>query len=208
MNTQRWITLGVLALAIVCLATTNLWLTPLLEDDEQQAEATPTATLLAPEAGGADGGAAGLTLTPEPTVNPVVAEILAELAMEDLGPGLDPHIILAGDFVTIDAAHQGQGTASIWWINETQRVLRLDAFSVTSGPDLIVVLSQHEAPRTSAEALLPTYVAIGELKADSGAQNYDIPPGTQVEDYRSVVIYSMSLNIVYSTATLQEVRAR
>ncbi len=204
MNAQRWLALGLVILIGACIATSNIWLTPLLERGEEGA-ATPTPQEAIAEG---EGTATPLAPTPTPTLDPAIADIMADLGMEQIGVGIDPHIIMAGNFTTIDAMHRGEGTASIYRFSETQLVLRLDPFNVTTGPDLRVILSEHEAPRTSAEALLPTYVDLGPLRGPSGAQNYEIPPETDLGRYRSVVIYSMSLNIVYSTATLSEVRGR
>lgn len=205
MNAQRWLALGLVVLLGVCIATSNVWLTPLLERGEE-ATITPTPQEAVITEG--EGTATPLAPTPTPTLDPAIADIMADLGMEQIGVGIDPHIIMAGNFTTIDAMHRAEGTASIYRFSETQRVLRLDPFNVTTGPDLRVILSEHEAPRTSAEALLPTYVDLGPLQSPHGAQNYEIPPETDLSHYRSVVIYSMSLNIVYSTATLSEVRGR
>lgn len=205
MNAQRWLALGLVVLIVVCIATSNIWLTPLLErSEETPVTPTPQGTSGTEE----DGTPFPLTPTPTPTLDPAIADIMADLGMEQMGVGIDPHIIMAGNFTTIDAMHRAEGMVSIYRFSETQRVLRLDPFSVTTGPDLHVLLSEHKAPRTSAEALLPTYVDLGILRSASGAQNYEIPTETDLSRYHSVVIYSMSLNIVYSTATLSEVRGR
>lgn len=162
------------------------------EGEEDEAQPTPTE--------------ADMTATIEPTLDPAVAEMLTDLEVEELGPGIDPHITRAGDFTTVDPMHRADGTASLYQLSDTQRVLRLDPFEVTNGPDLKVILSENEAPRTSTETMLPTHLDLGNLKSPNGAQNYPVPEGEDLEKYRSVVIYSMSLNIVYSSAPLTDVR--
>jgi hypothetical protein len=87
-------------------------------------------------------------------------------------------------------------------------VLRLEPFSMVAGPDLQIVLSTHEMPRTSAEALLPSHLALGPLQSVEGSQNYSLPEGTDISAYNSVVIYSSSLNIIYTTASLTQVRGQ
>jgi hypothetical protein len=79
---------------------------------------------------------------------------------------------------------------------------------VTNGPDLRVLLSENPTPRTSSEALLPSYLDLGPLQSPSGAQNYPLPEKETADQYQSVVIYSMSLNLVYTTAQLTEVRGQ
>jgi hypothetical protein len=208
MNTQRWIAVGIAALIVMCVLSSNLWLTPLLEQEEAEPSRTPTVTLAAEEELFTATPTVDiiLTLTPEPTLDPVVAEILDEMAFDEEVVGIDPYVVLNGDFTIVDSMHRGEGTASIYKINEQQYILRLDPFNVTNGPDLRVILSHHEMPRTSTEALLPDYLDLGELQSPLGTQNYEIPDIESLESYSSVVIYSMSLNVVYSTATLEEVR--
>lgn len=215
MNTQRWIALGMVGLIVLCIASTNLWLPLLRGDGEEDAETTPTPEAAETEQAQADGTPEGtevatniLTPTPTATLDPSVAEILDDLEVEELGVGIDPFITRAGDFTTNDPTYEAEGTASIYQISETQRVLRLESFSVTNGPDLRVILSPHEAPRTSAETLLPSYLDLGELQSPSGAQNYEIPEGENISQYQSVVIYSMSINIVYASAPLTDVRGQ
>ncbi len=204
MNAQRWLALGFALLVVGCIATRNLWTARIFGGGEE--EAPPTPEIEAEASAEETAVAVELQIPSTPTLDPIVAEIMVDLQMGPMGIGIEPFIIQAGSFVTIDPMHQGQGTASIYQFSDTQRVLRLDRFSVSSGPDLRVLLSEHEAPRTSAEALLPSYLDLGPLKSPSGAQNYAIPEGQDMGRYRSVVIYSMSLNIVYTTATLEDVR--
>lgn len=226
MNAQRWITVGILGLVAACIATAGLWI-PLLPfggDEVQVAEADLTATAqaaLLPEA-------VEVTATPtslasieqivsgevnamqdvaaEEEVDPVIADLLAALQKDTLAIGEDPFIIKVGNFVALDAMRKGEGTASVYQIGDMQWVLRLDPFSVTQGADLHVLLSQTREPRTSADALLPKYIDLGPLQSISGVQNYAIPATIEFGKYKSVVIYSISLNIIYTTAPLDEVR--
>ena len=210
MNAQRWLALGLVVLLVACIATSNLWLVPLMGGDEAEPTATPTvevaedaATTETPEA-----DTSVLEALAEPTLDPDIAAIMNDMEISELGVGLDPHIIRAGDFAVIDPLHQGRGTASIYWFSESQQFLRLDNFEVSNGPDLRVILSQQDTPRTSAETLLPSYVDLGPLKSPSGAQNYEIPATEELAKYKSVVIYSTSLNIVFTSAPLEEVRGQ
>ncbi len=205
MNAQRWLALGLVALLILCIVTNNVWMPYLRDDDEPTPTPPPAGTVVA-----------GVTVTPsatfvgeataQPTLDPIVVELMRETGIEMLGVGDEPYVTIAGDFTVIDTMHRAEGTASIYQIGDTKRALRLDPFTVTSGPDLHVLLSQHPEPRTSAEALLPVHVDLGPLEGLSGAQNYDIPDDVNVNSFKSVVIYSISLNLVFSTATLEQVR--
>ena len=209
MNPQRWIALGMLAIAGICIATSNIWLTTLQGADSRP---TPTPTLALGSAAlqSAPGDAIGppvdaIDLTP--TLDPVIADLMRSMGEDSAAISNQPFVILAGDFTTIDSIHQATGTASIFQVGETRRVLRLDPFRVTNGPDLHVLLSRVERPRTSAEAFGGSE-DLGPLAGTDIAQNFEILPGTSLDTYKSVVIYSLSLQIVYSTATLETVRGQ
>jgi hypothetical protein len=213
MNTQRWLALGILALVGLCLASSNVWLSAFRgSDDEEPEEPAAAATATdgaSDQEDSAENETAGLaTLTPTPTEDPVVGELMEAAQMEALGVGDDPFVVMDGTFTTIDTLHRGEGSASLYELTDNLYVLRLEPFSVVAGPDLQVVLSTHELPRTSAEALLPTYLDLGPLQSTEGSQNYSIPEGTNISLYHSVVIYSRSLNIIYTTASLTQVRGQ
>lgn len=212
MNTQRWLALGILALVVLCVASSNVWLGVFRGAEDGEAE-QPAATATATEAANEEetdeeviGGLA--TATPVPTVDPVVGELMEAAQMEELGVGDDPFVVMDGSFTTIDSLHRGEGTASLYELTDNLYVLRLEPFSIVAGPDLEVILSTHELPRTSAEALLPSYLDLGPLQSTEGSQNYSLPEGTDISPYKSVVIYSRSLNIIYTTATLAQVRGQ
>lgn len=207
MNVQRGIALAVVLGTLVIVVTSNAWLPVLLERGKKET-ATPTSTAVADVSLTPDslaptlaGGVAAL-----PTVDPLVVSLMQAAGMQQLAIGDEPFIIYAGDFTVIDPMHRADGTASIYKIGDKQRILRLDPFQIVSGADLHVILSKHPEPRTSAEALQPQYVDLGPLQNTSGAQNYLLPDDADISKYQSVVIYSMSSYLIFSTATLEQVR--
>ena len=207
MNAQRWLALVVVGLFIAVVATTPLWVSQLKRGDKDST-ATPSgsaaAALLQDEA---DSNAAFTpTSSSFPTQDPVITSLMSELGITELGVGDEPYIIMAGDFSVIDDLRMASGTASIYQIGDVTHALRLEPFEITAGPDLHVLLSLDASPRTSSDTLLPTHVDLGPLKFTEGAQNYDIPDQVMISRYKSVVIYSLSLNLVYSTASLTQVR--
>jgi hypothetical protein len=194
MNTQRWITLGVtLGIIALCVAVSVVREEPEAEAVIETLTMTPTPT-----------PAPDTTQTVLPTMTPLV--FVGEGTPTPIGD--EPYVVLSGDFVPADPTYQGSGRVSIYQVGDTRRVLRLDPFEVTDGPELHVLLSEHPEPRTSADVMLPTYVDLGALVATTGDQNYEIPETTDLERYQSVVIYSTPFNIVYLTATLTEVRGQ
>lgn len=105
-----------------------------------------------------------------------------------------------GEFIGADNFHQGSGSAAIYQQGE-QRVLRLEEFSVTNGPDLHVILTRHPSP-ASREDVGEDYIDLGSLKGNMGNQNYEIPAGVDLSEYQGVVIYCVPFHVVFATATL------
>lgn len=111
-----------------------------------------------------------------------------------------PAILKKGGFVDADDFHQGSGTATIYE-SGGQRVLRLENFMVTNGPDLQVYLAASTRPTRRDD--LGEYVDLGALKGNQGNQNYEIPADVDLDSYNSVVIYCEPFHVVFSTATLR-----
>jgi Electron transfer DM13 len=208
MNAQRWIALAIAVVIVSITATNGLW-GPLLERSKPAAAtATPRPAQQAAEVASSPTITSGLRQTQvlEPTLDPITAGLMAETGLKTLAVGDNPVIILGGEFTIVDELHRATGTASIYKLGDKKRALRLDPFEGTNGPELHVILSQFSEPRTSADALLPIHFDLGVLKSPSGAQNYDVPDNVNLDDFKSVVIYSISLNLVFSSAPLKQVR--
>jgi hypothetical protein len=110
---------------------------------------------------------------------------------------------LEGEFIEIDVIHRAQGTATIYQMPDNRKILRLQDFSVTNGPDLRVVLSASAAPKTQEEVELNDIdLELGRLRSAVGNQNYEIAPEVDISRYNSVVIYCVAYNVVFSTASL------
>lgn len=106
-----------------------------------------------------------------------------------------------GRFVDADSFHKGAGIARLVSTGSAQE-LRLEEFRVTNGPDLYVYLAVHPRPRARAE-VDQGFVNLGRLKGNIGPQAYAVPQSTDLERYRSVVIYCRAFHVVFSTATLE-----
>ena len=81
-----------------------------------------------------------------------------------------------------------------------KRILRLENFNVTSGPDLYVYLSDSTNP-THSVGNLGNYVDLGLLKATSGNQNYDVP--ARAENYRTAIIWCKQFGVLFSFAVME-----
>ena len=81
--------------------------------------------------------------------------------------------------------------------------VRFEDLDTSNGPDLHVYLSTtpHDGPR---DAFDDDYVELGRLKGNKGDQNYDVPPGTDVARYRSVVIWCKRFSVPFGAAPLSQ----
>ena len=111
---------------------------------------------------------------------------------------------LTGEFRDADSFHKGSGTATVYDLGaDGGRILRLEDFRVTNGPDLRVLLANSPDPESHSDLDDAGYVELGKLKGNVGSQNYDIPPDVSLADVQSVVIYCNPFRVVFSVATLE-----
>ncbi len=99
----------------------------------------------------------------------------------------------AGTFIGVgDGIHDAQGDAYTIPLEDGSNVLRLENFRSTNGPDLYVYLA------TSDNA--SDFVNLGQLKANKGNQNYDIPEGTDLAKYNKVLIWCKAFSVLFGSA--------
>jgi pentapeptide MXKDX repeat protein len=108
----------------------------------------------------------------------------------DHGMAMLPH----GTFAPV-GGHRAAGTFA--FADEGGRtVLKLDSdFSVEGAPDLYVVLS-------AGDGLSPGAVFLGKLSKFSGAQTFEIPSGTRLQDFNHVVLWSRKDKVALGAASL------
>ncbi len=108
----------------------------------------------------------------------------------------------AGSFQGADSFHEGSGNAVIYEIAPGKRLLRLEDFMVTNGPDLRVLLVNAPDPESHSDLDAAGYVELGKLKGNIGSQNYPIPANLDLAQAQSVVIYCNPFRVVFSVAPL------
>ena len=82
-------------------------------------------------------------------------------------------------------------------------VVHLNAnFQVGPGPAYHVYLVPLDEVTPSTEVDKTMYVDLGSLRAFKGGQNYRIPAGTDLKDYKSVVIWCERFGVLISPAKL------
>ena len=100
-----------------------------------------------------------------------------------------------GSFVGVgDGVHDAQGNAYTIPLEDASNVLRLENFKSTNGPDLYVYLATDKNASD--------FVNLGELKASSGNQNYEIPDNTDLSKYNKVLIWCKAFGVLFGSAEL------
>jgi len=170
--------------------------------DQQVEEAFPTSAAQQPT----EATAASAEPTDDPDMLATAQSVdagtpMADDPMPEAPPAAEPVAVKSGSFIEIDRVHAGEGTATLYELPEGEQLVRFEAFRVTNGPDLHVLLAAAPDPRTRAD-LGDNYIDLGMLKGNVGPQNYEVPAGTDLSAYNSIVIYCMPFHVVFSVATL------
>ena len=80
--------------------------------------------------------------------------------------------------------------------------MRLEGLASSDGPDLHVWLSDQLSGGEWGSYDDGRHVALGELKATHGNQNYEIPANADLAGLRSVVIWCDRFNVAFGTASV------
>lgn len=101
-----------------------------------------------------------------------------------------------GAFVGVnDGIHNAEGRVVVIPLGDDGRsILRLEDFKSTNGPDLYVYLSTDKAASD--------FVNLGRLKGNMGNQNYEIPEGTDLEKYDTVLIWCKAFSVLFGSAEI------
>jgi hypothetical protein len=112
-------------------------------------------------------------------------------------------IVAVGAFGEIDPIRSAAGDVTVYQDANGAWLLRFENFSVINGPDLHVLLSLTPNPRTpEAVRAGGLDLDLGALKGVTGNQHYPISADEELRQYRSVVLFSVTLDEVYSSAQL------
>jgi hypothetical protein len=124
---------------------------------------------------------------------PPAAEVLAEA---DRSP-----LVATGTFIhanTSDPVHYGKGRVSVY-----ERAVFLEPdFEVGPGPAFHVYLVPKASIRLSSDLKSVKHVDLGGLRSFKGSQRYPIPPGVDLKDHPSVIIWCEQFGVLISPADL------
>lgn len=140
---------------------------------------------------------------------PEAQRMEAKRVMEELGQKMpetiadepmasSPTVTLQGTFKDADNFHRGSGMASVFTLPDGKHILRFENFTVTNGPALSVYLVRSGDGNVDSG-----FLDLGKLKGNKGNQNYEIPAGTDLREYGSVIIWCVPFKVTFTTATLQ-----
>lgn len=109
-------------------------------------------------------------------------------------------VLGAGAFV--DAEHATSGKVRLLELADGRRFVRIEGLASSDGPDLHVWLSDRPSGGDWGSYDDGRYVALGDLKATHGNQNYEIPAGADLAGLKSVVIWCDRFNVAFGTAPI------
>ena len=100
----------------------------------------------------------------------------------------------------LTGAHDGlandnaEGNVKVISLTDGNKILRLENFKSTNGPNVHVYLSTDKRATD--------YVDLGKLKANNGNQNYNIPAGTDIRKHNIVLIWCKDFSVLFGSAVL------
>jgi hypothetical protein len=106
--------------------------------------------------------------------------------------------VARGDLQYVDAIHNGKGGVTLIRLGE-RYALRFEDVAITNAPDVHVYLSRE----TGGKWTEATSLYLGPLKATNGSFNYDVPAGSDVAPYRSVVVWCRAFSVLVTWADLR-----
>ena len=106
-------------------------------------------------------------------------------------------VIARGDLQFVDTLHHGSGGVIVIRVG-VQRFVRFEDVAITNAPDVHVYLSSDTGGKWS-EA---TSLYLGPLRATNGSFNYEVPGGTDLAPYKSVVVWCRMFSVLVTWADL------
>jgi hypothetical protein len=120
-------------------------------------------------------------------------------AAAPLAASAAPAALTSGPFVS--AAHATSGTATIYKLDDGSRILRLSNLRMSNGPKVHVILADHAVTGNDVEDAKS--LDLGDLKGNTGNQNYVIPAGVNLDAVKSVAIYCERFKVNFGSASLK-----
>ncbi len=133
---------------------------------------------------------------------PVPVAVSESAAPTTAPPSTPPAPVVLAEGAFVSQEHDTAGTARVLELADGSRVLRLEGFSTSDGPDVHVWLSDATAGGDWHSYDDGRYVPLGEIKATDGNHNYVIPADADLAGLRSAVIWCDRFNVAFGSAAL------
>lgn len=111
----------------------------------------------------------------------------------------EPVVVASGEFISLD--HGTKGTATVLAFGSERRFLRLEGFDTSNGPALYLYLSANPAAGDEG-AFDDEFVNLGRLKGNQGSQNYELPRGTDLRRFATVLVWCDRFDSAFGAADL------
>jgi hypothetical protein len=108
-------------------------------------------------------------------------------------PGTTTGKVLAQGSLSGTPGHSVSGTAKLIEENGV-KIVRLENFSSTNGPDLKVYLAK--------DANASVFINLGNLKSVSGNQNYAITGMVSATEYKYILIWCQQFGVLFGSAQI------
>lgn len=183
-----WAAGAVVGAGAIAVAAYLTWflVSPLLDEGTELDEslafvlATPTASATAEPTASTGAPEGTSTAAPSPTEQPLAT------------------LVSQGELMGADSFHFGSGDVLVIRDPDGNGVLRFEDYEVRNGPDIHVYLT----PDADGDVHVDGAIDLGAVRATRGNVNYELPPGTDLESFRAVVIYCVPFQVVFATAEL------
>jgi Electron transfer DM13 len=120
-------------------------------------------------------------------------------APADRSPTPDNVLLAGGSFESLE--HSTTGVAQVIETPERRRFLTLTRFETDNGPDLRVYLSTADASQDSPGE---EFEDLGGLKGNIGNQQYELPPGVDLERLTKVIVWCRAFSVGFGAAGLRQ----
>lgn len=134
------------------------------------------------------------TATSAPAATTTIETIEASLA--------EAQLVAIGDFEAIQYA--GSGSAEIYILENGEQLLALEGIHVEYRADLHVLLTNADPEAEFTVADVEASLDLGVLQ-NASDQQFDLPDGLILADYRAVVIWCIPEQVPYMAAEMQTV---
>jgi hypothetical protein len=111
-----------------------------------------------------------------------------------------PRTLASGKFHSV--AHETSGTAAVYQLADSTRVLRFTHFKTSNGPDVHVYLFAADDARDSESVKRAAFVDLGSIKGNIGDQNYTLGSDLDLSKYRTVSVWCKRFSVNFGAAPL------